>query len=177
MKGKVVPEWGDPQEGFSTPAYGSVGGEWDWGLSGCSTCQKQYFHLEWDGAGRERSFSQAVNVAQEAALIDEGKVAATLSGYFGAYRESDTTDHLVATFQDEGGKALGSLETAFVDTKALPAVEKGSTPLMLLDAHGTLPQGTRKVEVKLVAKSTGDSGSYLAVADNLSLVLTLPKKE
>ncbi len=125
---------------------------------------------------RERSFGQVVNVAREAAIIDEGKVAVTLSGYFGAYRESDTTDHLVATFQDESGKSLGSMETALVDTKALPAVEKGATSLMFLDAHGTLPKGTRNVEVKLVAKATGESGSYLAVADNLSLVLTPPKE-
>ena len=171
MKGKAVPGWGDPQEGFSTPEYGSVGSEWDWGLSGCPACGKQYFHLEWEADGGERSFSQVVDVSHQAAAIDAGKVTGTLDGYFGAFRDADTSDHLVATYFDESGKELGMIETPWVDTKALQPAKAGSTSLMALEAHGPVPAGTRKIAVKLVAKATGTSGSYLGLADNLSLVL------
>lgn len=34
-----VPAWGE-QDGLTEVAYGSTGGEWDWGLSGCAACGK-----------------------------------------------------------------------------------------------------------------------------------------
>jgi hypothetical protein len=175
VQDKEVPGWGDPQDEFTTPAYGSQGGEWDWGVSGCPGCGKQYFHLMWEGEGTERSFSQTVDVTAEAKAIDSGNVEAKLSGYFGGYRDGDTTDYLVAEFLDEGGQTLGSLVTRPVDTKVLPPPPVGNTSMMPIEAKGKLRAGTRRIVVTFRGKATGTSGSYLALGDNLALVLSPAK--
>ena len=166
----AIPGWGDPQEGFATDEYGHTSGEWDWGLSGCPGCGKRYFRLAWDGEVQQKSATQIVDVTPAAASIDAGNVTAELSGYVGAIIGSDTAAQLVAVFTDTGGKELSQMQTPAADTNKLPKPPAGEASLTVLKISGAVPAGTRKVQVRLLAKG-GGSGSYLAVADNLSFQL------
>src|SRR5579862_2638941 len=49
---KKVPAWGQ-HDGLTEVEYGSVSGEWDWGLSGCATCGKRYLRLAFEGDTHE----------------------------------------------------------------------------------------------------------------------------
>ena len=171
---KHVPGWG-AFEGLSGVAYGSVGGEWDWGLSGCPACGKRYLRLQFEDTVHELSVSQTVAVAPSADDIDKNTVSATISAYLGGYRESDTTGTLTASFQDASGKELGTLQTKPYDTKAIPKAESGSTGLLPCQASGSVPSGTRKIVFTWRAYATGDSASYLGLGDNFSLVLNKPR--
>ena len=168
---KKVPGW-MAADGFTRAEYGSVGGEWDWGLSGCQGCGKYYARLAFDGDVHELLTSQTVDVSAGAAKIDANKVTVTISAYLGGYRDADTTSVLNASFQDVDGKELGSLVTDPVDTKALQQAAKGSTSLALCEKSGSLPAGTKKIVFTWHAKSTGDSADYLALGDNFLLQLT-----
>lgn len=169
----AVPGWGAAQDSFVTETYGHTAGEWDWGMSGCPGCGKRYFRIAWEGPESSKRFAaQTVDVSHAAEAIDGGQVTTRLSGYVGALRGGDTTAQITAVYLDSAGKELGRLETPFVDVKALPKPEQGDASFLHIDAHGPTPSGTRKIEVQLIAKPTGGSGSYLGVADNLSLVLT-----
>jgi hypothetical protein len=169
-----VPGWGS-LEGLTGVAYGSVGGEWDWGLSGCPACGKRYLRLQFEDAVHELSVSQTLDVAPSADDIDKNTVSATISAYLGGYKESDTTATLMAAFQDASGRELGTIQTKAYDTKEIPKAERGSTGLLPCQTSGLVPSGTRKIVFTWRAYSTGDSGSYLGLGDNFSLVLNQPR--
>ena len=171
---KHVPDW-PVLEGFTGVKYGSVSGEWDWGLSGCASCGKRYLHLAFEGSTHELSVSQAVDVSASAQDIDKADVASSLSAYLGAFLNSDSTSIVQASFLDSSGKELAKIETQPYSTKDLPKAERGSTGLVECKTSGQVPAGTRKIVITWKATATGDSGDYLALGDNLSLVLTKPK--
>jgi len=170
---KKVPGWGS-LEGFRVADYGSMAGEWDWGLSGCPDCGKQYLRLEFEGTTREKEISQTIDITAAAADIDQNKVTAKAAAYLGAFYDADTTSQVTVSFQDDAGKVLGEMATAPCDTKSLPKAERGSTSLAPYQAGHSLPSGTRKIVYAWKAKATGDSGSYLALGDSFSLVLSVP---
>jgi len=162
-------------EGLTGAKYGSVSGEWDWGLSGCASCGTFYLRLQFDSSTQELSTSQTVDVGPSAAEIDKGNVTAKISAYLGGFLESDTSGTVSASFQDADGKELGKVETKPYETKTLPKPEKGSSGLTLCEASGAVPAGTRKIVYTWKASATGTSGDYLGLGDNFSLVLSLPK--
>lgn len=168
----VTPGWSGPEHVFNTDEYGHESGEWDWGLSGCDGCGHRYFRLQFEGdQDQQPAAEQTVDVSALAADIDAGKVTARLAGELGGYRDSDTTAWIEAAFEDGAGRPLGALKTDNVDTSSLPAPERGSTSLGPVQNEGPIPAGTRKVRFRFVAKPTGASGSYLGLADKLSLTL------
>ena len=171
---KHVPGWGS-LEGLFGAAYGSVGGEWDWGLSGCPACGKRYLRLTFTDTVHELSVSQTVDVAPSAEDIDKNIVTAAISAYLGGFKEADTTSTLTASFQDASGKELGKLSTNPYRASELPKAERGDTGLLLCQASGTVPSATRKIVFTWRAYATGDSGSYIGLGDNFTLVLNKPK--
>lgn len=167
----TVPGW-PKLDDLTYATYGGIGGEWDHGLSGCKNCGKQYLRLEFMDK-KESSASQTLDVASAAEEIDTSKVMAAISGYLGAYIDSDTTTLIHASFEDKDGKELATISTEPVNTATLPKAERGSTGLSLVQKKGPVPAGTRKIVYTWTARAAGDSNSYLGLADNLSLVLTL----
>jgi hypothetical protein len=172
---KKVPAWGQ-HDGLTEVEYGSAASEWDWGLSGCGTCGQRYLRLAFEGDTHELSVSQTVDVAALAIEIDKKTVTATVSAYLGGFKDSDTTGQVVASFQDASGSELGKIETPPYDTKQLPKREKGSTGLTPCQASGSVSAGTRKIAYTWKANSTGTSGDYLGLGDNLSLVLAAAQR-
>lgn len=168
---KKVPGW-SLSDALSEAAYGSEGGEWDWGLSGCPTCSKHYLRLAFSSAVHDATSSQTVDVSPASAQIDAGKVTAQLSAWLGAFLNSDTTATVEVSFLDASGKVLGTLSTDTLDTSKLPKAPSGSTGLQLCQKSGPVPAGTRKMVYTFHGKATGNSGDYLALGDNFSLELT-----
>ena len=164
-------------EGLSDNEYGSVSGEWDWGLSGCSSCAKYYLRLEFGSGVHELVTSQTIDVAPSSAQIDKSGVTASISAYLGGFLKSATVATISASFQDAAGKELGRIETKPYDTSTLPKAQSGSTGLTLCEASGTVPVGTRKIVFTWKATASDDSGDYLGLGDNFSLVLSLPKPQ
>ncbi len=169
-----VPAW-TKVEGLQLVKYGSQGSEWDWGLSGCPTCGDHYLRLAFGESVHELSTSQTIDLLSSANEIDKQPVTAAISAYLGGFLNSSTTGQLIASFQDAAGKELGKIETTRYDTATLPKAERGSTGLVLCQASGQVPRGTRKIVFIWKAYATDDSGDYLGLGDNLSLVLTVPK--
>ncbi|MGO8813578.1 MAG: hypothetical protein ACLQVG_02790 [Terriglobia bacterium] len=172
---KKVPDW-SPADGFTVAKYGSNSGEWDWGLSGCTGCDNYYVRLAFEGKAPAPSTSQTVDVSAAAAKIDQKIVTAAISAYLGGFQNADTTSTLTASFQDAAGKELGTLQTQPVNMTQLPKAERGSTGLRLCENSGPVPAGTKKIVFTWSAKTTGTSGDYLALGDNFSLVLNIPKQ-
>lgn len=171
-----VPGW-TKAEGLQLVEYGSQGSEWDWGLSGCPTCGTHYLRLAFSESVHELSTSQTIDLSASAGEIDKQSVTATISAYLGGFLGSSTTGQVIASFQDTTGKELGKIESQRYDTAGLPKAERGSTGLVLCQASGEVPQGTRKIVFTWKADATDDSGDYLGLGDNFSLVLTIPKAE
>ncbi|HTZ46332.1 MAG TPA: hypothetical protein VMH20_01985 [Verrucomicrobiae bacterium] len=172
---KKVPGW-PAVDGFSVATYGSVGGEWDWGVAGCAQCGKQYLRLSFEGETKLLSVSQTVDVGFAAREIDQSTVTARIWGQLGGYVQGDTTSQLLASFQDENGKELGVLGMDPVDSTKLSKPTVGGTSLMPVEKSGKVPPGTRKIVFTWKAIATGDSGAYIALADNLGLELSAEKE-
>jgi len=167
-----VSGWGQ-KDGLSAAAYGSVGGEWDWGLSGCPTCGKRYLRLAFAADKHQLSVSQTIDVAHLAADIDKNAVTAEVSAYLGGFVDGDTTGQVTASFQDASGQELGKIQTEPYDTAKLPKPEKGGTALVFCHATGKVPSGTRRIVYTWDAHATGDSGDHVGLGDDFSLKLTL----
>jgi hypothetical protein len=168
---KKVPGW-VAADGLAQAKYGSVSGEWDWGLSGCGACGDYYLRLAFEGGVHELSTSQTVDLTPAAADIDQGKVTAGISAYLGGFLNSDTTSVVAASFQDASGRELGTLSTDPVDLSKLEKAPKGSASLTQVEKSGAIPGQTRKIVFTWHASATGSSADYLALGDNFSLVLT-----
>jgi hypothetical protein len=172
---KQVPGW-TLIDGLTENKYGSVSGEWDWGLSGCKGCGVRYLRLDFNSGTHELATSQTIDVTPSAKQIDGGDVTAAISAYLGGFLNSSTTATISASFQDATGKELGKIETKPYDTATLPKAERGSAALTECDASGAVPSGTRKIVFTWKAKALDDSGDYLGLGDNFSLTLKLNDK-
>lgn len=162
--------------GLTGAEYGSEASEWDWGLSGCTGCGSRYLRLAFEGDVHELSTSQTVNVASSADEIDKGGVTASINAELGGFHNSNTTGQVLASFQDASGKELGSIETKPYDTATLPKAERGDTGLVLCQASGKVPAGTRKIVYTWKATRTDNTGDdHLSLGDNFSLTLANEK--
>jgi hypothetical protein len=152
----------------TTAAYGTAAGEPDAATAGPSDRGGHYFRCPVYGEGPRpgNTITQSVDVRAIAAIIDEGTVRYRVAGWFGGTGNADAYVRLV--FRNGTGRELGLIQT---DT-----VAKSQTRLATLTERlklGQVPKGTRGIEVVVQFFSRGDEvGESVAVADNLSLVLT-----
>ncbi len=113
--------------------------------------------------------SQTVSVAADAAEIDAGHEPATLSGDLGGFSSQGDNAVVTATYLSAANAALGSLTIGPVT----PAERKNETALLARTATGTVPAGTRSIQVLIT--STRLEGEYNdGYADNISLTLGTP---
>lgn len=151
---------------FTVTTYGGTVGFPTLTDPGPASRGKNFFSGGENNAGS--SATQSVSVATESALIDAGRVAFDLSGFLGGYLNQNDNAVLTATFLSASNALLGSASIGPVD-----AADRGSaTGLLLRDATGRLPVGTRSINFTLqmtrVEAAAPDNDGY---ADNLSLVL------
>jgi uncharacterized protein (TIGR03437 family) len=112
------------------------------------------------------AISQVVNIAGSAAAIDAGTQKYTLSAWLGGWSTQNDNALLRATFRNASGASVGTAQVGPV----LAADRGGITQLLLRSTTGTVPAGTRTVEVVLAferREGNADDG----YADNLSFSL------
>ena len=121
------------------------------------------------GNNASSSAAQTINVAAGAAAIDGGTATYSLSGWLGGFSSQDDNATLTVTFRNAGATAIGSASIGPV-----MAADRGSaTGMLLRNAAGAVPAGTRTIDV--VLQLTRVSGTYNdGYADELSLVLAGP---
>jgi hypothetical protein len=121
------------------------------------------------GNNASSSAAQTINVAAGAATIDAGTATYSLSGWLGGFSSQDDNATLTVTFRNAGATAIGSATIGPVT-----AANRGSaTGMLLRSAAGTVPAGTRTIDV--VLQLTRVSGTYNdGYADELALVLAGP---
>jgi hypothetical protein len=113
--------------------------------------------------------TQTIDLTNGASTIDAGSVTYSLSGYLGGFANQIDNAKLTATFKGTGGTSVGAATVGPVTA----ANRNNNTALLLRSASGTLPVGTRTIDVVLTM--TRDSGrSNDGYADDISLVLTAP---
>lgn len=118
------------------------------------------------GSAAVATATQRVDLTSLSARTDGGGTAYDLTGWLGGYRVQQDRAGVVARFLDGGGRELGRAVLAPVTA----ADRGGVTGLLRRSAAGTVPPGSRAVEVVLTATraaGTHDDG----YADALSLVL------
>jgi hypothetical protein len=113
--------------------------------------------------------TQNVDVSTAAAETDAGGVTATLAAHLGGFSTQSDSAAVTATFLGSAGEQLGTLTIGPVTA----ADRNNTTQLLPRSASGTVPPGTRTVQVVLTA--TKVDGTYNdAYADNISLALAGP---
>ena len=118
------------------------------------------------------SASQIIDVSMGAAAIDTGGVTFDLAGVLGGFDGQGDNAVLTTTFLSVSNMNLG---TASIGPVTL-ADRNGFTGLLSRSTAGSLPVGTREIDV--VLQMTRLAGSYNdGYADNLALVLTTPVPE
>ncbi len=116
------------------------------------------------------SASQTIDVSAGAATIDQGNVTYELSGYLGGYKSEADNAALKITFQDQSGKVLGEVALGPVT----PSDRGYDTKLIAQNTVGTVPVGTRNLDVQLLMTRSGSESYNHAFADNLSVILSGP---
>jgi hypothetical protein len=111
---------------------------------------------------------QEIDVSALAARIDAGEITYRLAGAFGGYFIDDDAAMLAVFFEGDSG-ALGNVLIGGYTS----ADRGGDTGLLPDSAQGTLPPGTRSLDVILEAiRANGESND--GYSDDLSLVLPEP---
>ncbi|MFR9797716.1 alkaline phosphatase family protein [Streptomyces sp. MS06] len=114
------------------------------------------------------SMSQRVDVSSAAAAIDGGGVHYDLSGWLGGWTVYGGYVAVGLHFQDANGNPVG----ATADLPTVSATDRGlHTEFLARSATGTVPVGTRHIQVEVQFLDTSSETGYL---DNLSLTLDTP---
>ena len=118
-------------------------------------------------SGATSSASQVIDVSPMAASIDTGKMQFTLSGFLGGWTIQRDNAFLGVSFKNDRDNPLGGASLGPVT----PTDRTNKTALLLRSTTGTVPIGTRRVELllQMTRLEGNDNDGY---ADNLSLVLT-----
>lgn len=121
------------------------------------------------GTVASSSASQVIDVSDCSAQINSGGQEFNLSGFLGGYQTQNDQTKVTVTFKDSASNAIGAASIGPVT-----ATERGNaTGLFLRNTTGTVPVGTRMIEVvQEMTRFTGTRND--GYADNLSLVLTPP---
>lgn len=118
------------------------------------------------GRSAVSSLTQTIDVSAYSAAIDEGATTFELSGYLGGYLTQTDTSTVTLTFSSSSGADLGGALIGPVT----PGERDDATALLLRTGSGSVPPGTRSVNVVMEMMRSGgfDNDGY---ADSLSLVL------
>ncbi len=152
---------------FDSIAYGASGGYLEPTDPGPSNRGKNFF-----GGGPDDSVStgtQLIDVSAGAAIFDAGTAHYLLSGWLGGYSGQDDNAVLTIRFENSAGLVLGQGHIGPV----MAADRKGETSLLQRSSQGSVPKGTRKVQVTLTMTRLAGSAND-GYADNLSLSVTSP---
>jgi len=119
------------------------------------------------GDAGSTTITQTVDIADVQGDVDAGNVDYDLSAYLGGFGSQNDRAELTALFLDAGGTVVGLDKVGPVS-----AADRGNlTSMLLRQAGGDVPAGTRRVRLELLA--TRDTGGVNdAYADDLSLVLS-----
>jgi hypothetical protein len=111
---------------------------------------------------------QTIDVSGAAPEIDADDAYATLSGYLGGFESQGDSVTVIVTYQDQDGTD-NSQSVIFIGP-VTPEDRARQTTMLLRSASGSIPPGTRTIQVTLFIN--GVDGSYNdGYADNLSLTL------
>ncbi|MEH1903974.1 MAG: PEP-CTERM sorting domain-containing protein [Nostoc sp.] len=125
-------------------------------------------NLFFGGADRaSSSASQLINISDLASTIDAGQGTFNLSGWLGGYSTDEDSASLNITFLDQANQSLGIASIA----SPTPTQRNNITGLFLQSTNGSVPVGTRQINVLLNANYVRGRIND-AYADNLSLVVT-----
>lgn len=120
-------------------------------------------HVFAGGGGTLSKASQVMAILGRNTAIDRGNLKATISAQLAGYDTQGDNARVVGQFLDKDGKVIGKFQTA--------AVSATDERYRLKSATATIPAGTRKIRVTMVA--TWVEGLYNdAYFDNLGLVIT-----
>ena len=112
------------------------------------------------------SLAQRIDISGNAAAIDAGTLAYTLSGWLGGWDVQDDSATLTITFRNGANGSLGTARIGPVNSNERPF----GSGFVQKTATGTIPAGTRNLDLVLLFNRS--SGVYNdGAADNLSLVL------
>jgi len=159
--------WEAETGGFTVVRY-TAGGGFPTNSDPGPAVRGNFFFAGGPQNGVTSSGTQIINVADCAANIDSNNQPYDLSGFFGGFGSQADTATLTITFKNNVNASLGSVAIGTVT----PAERGNLTALLPRNASGTLPSGTRTVEVVLSMPPTG--GYNDGYADNLSFVLNTP---
>lgn len=125
-------------------------------------------NLFFGGANRaSSSASQLIDISNLASTIDAGQGTFNLSGWLGGYSTDEDIASLNITFLDQANQSLGIASIA----SPTASQRDNTTGLFLQSADGSVPVGTRQINVLLNANYARGRVND-AYADNLSLVVT-----
>lgn len=121
-----------------------------------------------DGPWGDAALSQTANVASAASAIDAGGVGYNLSGWLGGWGSDSGQAVVTAVFLNGSGKPLGTP----AQLSGVTASARGnSTEFLARSASGTVPVGTRAIQV-LVQFIDTSGHQNVGYVDNLSLTLS-----
>jgi len=159
-----VPGWTRSQGEFTTCRYGTP----DYPSASSPGPPNRGNNFFWGGNVSKSVATQSIDVGFAAADIDRGAVSYNLSGYLGGYSSQDDNVTVRAIFRSSPFAIAGQVSIGPV----LPAERQNTTGMVLKSATGTVPAGTRAIEIQ-VEMNRAQGSANDGYADNLSLVLTL----
>jgi hypothetical protein len=114
------------------------------------------------------AMSQTVDVSSAASAIDGGGVHYNLAGWLGGWTTYGGYVAVSLHFQDANDNPVG----AIAKLPTVSATDRGlSTKFLARNATGSVPAGTRSIQVEVQFLNTSSETGYL---DNLSLTLDTP---
>src|SRR5687767_4938467 len=159
----------DPETGtFTAVQYGTggypslaesaeIGGGSNFFSGGCDT-------------GTVDTGEQTADVSAATPEIDAGQVTATLSGYLGGFSGQEDNAVVEVFFRGAGGADLGNAGADLVIGPVTAADRTSLTDMLLRNANGGVPVGTRSILTRLTLTRLAGSAND-GYADNLSLTL------
>jgi hypothetical protein len=115
------------------------------------------------------SGSQVIDLSNCASQIDSGIQQFKLSGFIGGFGPQNDSPRVIVTFKNAANVAVGTASIGYVTG----AERNNATALVERKSTGTIPAGTRSVDVLL--QMTRFQGSYNdGYADSISLLLSEP---
>ncbi|HEV2688087.1 MAG TPA: SdrD B-like domain-containing protein, partial [Bryobacteraceae bacterium] len=115
-------------------------------------------------SGSESDLFQTIDISSLAANIDAHQIKYSLSAYLGGFSSQKDQATVFANFQ---GGVFSQTSVGPVS----PTDRQSQTGLLLRSTSGTIPAGTRKIQMQMHFEAL--SGGYIdGYADNLSMVLT-----
>ena len=158
----------------STPLFSAVDYGANWVLPSQPGPTDRGAHLFVGGSGVPYAAGQqTIDLRPNAAAIDAGQVAFSLSGYLGGWTNQGDNALLYVSFQDAADRLLGDATLGPVT----PADRDNTTGLFLRSTTGRVPVGTTSVRFSLSMERlvSGDNDGY---ADNLHFSISaVPEPE